>query len=185
MPLPRRLLLHICCGPCAIVPLRRLTEQGIEVTGLFSNPNIHPLQEYLRRRDGALEVAERFSVKLICKDADYDPAEFLRRVVFREAHRCFLCYQTRLERTASIARKGSFDAFSSTLLYSKRQNHAALAELGHQIAGNGACRFWYEDFRTGWREGIQTSQEWGIYRQSYCGCLYSEFERFQNELQSG
>ena len=182
MPTPKRLVLHICCGPCAIVPLRRLTEQGVEVTGLFYNPNIQPLQEYLRRREGALEVAERFGIRLICKDADYDPQSFLRRMAFREAQRCFLCYQLRLERTAAIARKGRFDAFSSTLLYSKRQKHAAIAQTGHETAGDGACRFWYADYRTGWQEGIQTSQAWGIYRQAYCGCIYSEFERFQDDL---
>ncbi len=179
-----RILLHICCGPCAIAPVRRLQEQGHQVTGLFYNPNIHPLQEYLRRRNGLREVAERLGFNVIWLDKDYDPQRWFREVTLREASRCRLCYALRLEKTRNVAKHGRFDAFSSTLLYSRMQNHEAIADLGRGIAGKGAPSFHYQDFREYWREGIETSTQWGVYRQQYCGCLYSEYERFASELRT-
>lgn len=171
-----RILLHICCGPCAIAPVRRLREEGFEVTGLFFNPNIHPLSEYLKRRDGLARVAERMDLPVIYKDDDYDPQAYFRAVAHREANRCFHCYQMRLEKTAFIAKRGRFQAFTSTLLYSKLQKHEMIARVGCDMAAHGVG-FLYRDFRPGWKEGIETSKEWGIYRQDYCGCLFSEYER--------
>ncbi len=178
-------LLHICCGPCAIHPLEQLLNQGHEVTGLYYNPNIHPLQEYLRRRKGVEQVARRLGVKVIYLDKEYSPQRYFREINMREASRCMICYGLRLEKTRSVAKRGGFDAFSSTLLYSKQQKHDAIRELATHMAGDGAPAFLYQDFRQGWRHGIETSQQWGIYRQQYCGCLYSEFERFHKELQKG
>ena len=177
-----RILLHICCGPCAIAPVRSLMERGFEVTGLFHNPNIHPLMEYRRRRDGLAQVAARLGFKVLYKDDEYVPRQWFRAVAQREDNRCFHCYAMRLERTASIARRGGFDCFSTTLLYSKFQKHEMIAGLGRDMAGGGKCAFHYEDFRTGWKEGIEASKDWGVYRQQYCGCLYSENERYANEL---
>ncbi len=178
-----KVLLHICCGPCAIFPVQELNNQGYQVTGLFYNPNIHPLREYLRRRQGLVEVAERLRLKVIYKDEEYDPVQYIRRVAFREDSRCFFCYQMRLEKTLTIAKKGGFDYFSSTLLYSKRQKHDNIAALGQDLAGQGKVRFLYQDFRQGWTQAIETSKEWGIYRQQYCGCLYSEMDRYRGELE--
>lgn len=175
-------LLHLCCGPCAIVPVQSLQEQGLKVIGLFYNPNIHPLQEYLRRRKAVSQAAERLSIDVIYKDDEYDPEHYFRQVAFRENNRCLLCYQLRLERTLSIAKRGRFTFFSTTLLYSKQQKHESVAGLARDMAGNGRVRFLDQDFRPGWREGIKTSQEWGLYRQQYCGCIYSEVERYQSEL---
>lgn len=180
----QRILLHVCCGPCAIVPAQRLIEAGWEVTALFHNPNIHPLTEYLKRREGILNVADRIGFKVICKDDEYDPQTYFRAVSQREANRCFHCYAIRLERAHSIAKRGRFDTFTSTLLYSKHQKHATIAGLGRDIAGGGSPIFHYEDYRTGWQEGIEASKTWGIYRQQYCGCLYSEYERFRKDLQN-
>ena len=178
----RRILLHICCAPCAIHPVRILKEEGFEVTGLFYNPNIQPASEYLRRRDTLAEFRERLGINVIWKDDEYDPVAWLRGAAFREESRCRICYRTRLERTVAIARRGGFEAFSTTLLYSKFQKHEAIAELGRDVAGEGKTRFLYRDFREGWREGVDTSREWGMYRQDYCGCVYSEFERRSREL---
>ncbi len=180
----KRILLHICCGPCAIYPVRQLKQQGYEVVGLFYNPNIHPLTEYLRRREGVEQVAKRLSIQVIFKDQEYDPGTFLRRVVYREANRCFYCYHLRLERTLSIARHGGFEAFSSTLLFSKQQYHDRVASLGRDLAGGGQTRFLYQDFRAGWPEGAETSKQWGVYRQQYCGCIYSEAERYAKDLRA-
>lgn len=180
----QRVILHICCGPCAIYPVQDLRGQGYEVVGLFYNPNIHPLQEYLRRRQGAMEVARRLDLKMIWKDDEYDPGLFLRHIAFREASRCHLCYQLRLDRTMSIAGRGNFDFFSTTLLYSIHQQHDRIARLGREMTGNKTLRFLDRDFRPGWKAGIEQSLEWGIYRQTYCGCLYSEVERYSSELKS-
>lgn len=177
----KRLLLHICCGPCSITTLTTLIEQGYDVTGLFYNPNIHPLTEYVKRRDGCLEVAERLGVRVIVKDDEYDPQQWFRDVAHRENNRCFHCYARRLERTARIAGKGGFDFFSTTLLYSKYQKHDEIVALSRDLEF-AKTRFLYHDFREGWQDGIETSKAWGIYRQQYCGCLYSENERYQNEL---
>lgn len=179
---PKRVLVHICCGPCSITTVMGLQEEGFEVTGLFFNPNIHPLSEYLKRRDGALQVAEKLGIRLIVKDEEYDPNTYLRATTFREENRCFHCYQLRLERAAQIARKGKFDHFTSTLLYSKMQKHEEIAALGKDMSTEKTS-FLYRDFREGWKRGIELSQKWGIYRQQYCGCIYSEYERYQKELQ--
>jgi hypothetical protein len=178
----KRVLLHICCGPCAIYPLTWLKKQGYEVVGLYYNPNIHPLQEYVRRKQALQEVAARLEVKVIFKDEDYDPGLYLRQVVFREENRCFYCYQMRLERAAAIAKRGNFDYFTTTLLYSKFQKHDQIAGLGRDLAGSGKVQFLYVDFRQGWKQGIEISKEWKIYRQQYCGCIYSEFERYKKLL---
>ena len=180
-----KILLHICCGPCAIYPIRSLQQQGFEVVGLYYNPNIHPLREYLRRREAASQVAQKLGIKLICKDDEYDPGRYLREVVHREPSRCFFCYRLRLERSLSIARRGGFEWFSSTLLSSARQKHEQIAELASSLAGGGSPAFFYQDFRAGRKEAMEISRQWEIYRQQYCGCLYSEWERYHKELDSG
>lgn len=177
-----RVLLHMCCGPCAIVPIRRLQEEGHEVTGFFWNPNIHPLREYLRRREAVQDVARELGISVICKDGEYDPKLWFRAVSFREENRCFHCYALRLERAMSIARRGRFDAMTTSILYSRKQRHDMVRQLGEDMAGGGSVRFLYRDFREGWQEGIETSKGWGVYRQQYCGCLYSEGERYAREL---
>ena len=175
------ILLHVCCGPCAIYPLKVLREQGHEITGLFFNPNIHPYQEFKRRIQALREFTEleNFSVEI---DDSYGLQEYLRRVVFHEQERCSICYDMRLARVAQSAAQGGFDAFSSTLLYSRYQNHEQIKEKGRQLAEKNSVGFLYEDFRTGWQEGIDRSKDMGLYRQPYCGCIYSEQERYDKKL---
>lgn len=175
-----RLLLHVCCGPCSIATVRMLREEGFEVTGLFINPNIHPSQEYLRRREAMQETAARLELPMIWRDDAYDMKAWLRHMAWREdpRTRCRICYATRLEPTLTVARRGGFDAFSTSLLYSRRQQHETIAEVGAGLAGDGSVSFVYRDFRTGWQEGIDTSKAWGIYRQTWCGCIFSENERY-------
>jgi len=172
-----KILLHICCAPCAIYPLEKLRREGHDVTGIFFNPNIHPYQEYKKRKDETIAYAQREGMKLICFD-DYPLEEFLRGIVFRETDRCRYCYFTRLNRTAHIARRGKFDAFTTTLLYSKFQDHEMIIDIAQSEGRSQGVAFHYEDFRAGWKEGIIESKERGMYRQQYCGCIYSEKERF-------
>lgn len=170
-------LIHICCANCLIYPLKVLREEGWETTGFFYNPNIHPYQEYVRRKETIETYTRRAGLKMIYRD-EYDLEEFLRSVVYREHERCRHCYHCRLEAAAKMARKGKFDAFTTTLLYSKHQNHSLIKEIGESLAKQFSVPFYYEDFRKWWQEGIHESKAMGLYRQQYCGCIYSEKERY-------
>lgn len=170
-------LLHICCAPCTIYPLRILQEEGGDVTGLFYNPNIHPYSEYIKRFDTLRKYAAEKELRLIA-GRDYPMEEFLRNVVFREKHRCRYCYYDRLRYAAHIAKKGKFDRFTTTLLYSKFQNHDLIRDIGNGVGREVGIPFYYNDFRVGWKEGIEISKSLEMYRQQYCGCIYSEKDRF-------
>ncbi len=172
-----KVLLHVCCGPCAIYPLSVLRGQGMEVRGLWFNPNVQPFTEWRRRLDTLEEWAADEDLPLIVMD-DYDVVAWLRRMAWREAERCRICYHQRLERAAQVARHGGFDAFTSTLLYSRRQDHDSVLDIGRAVAKDKGVDFLGTDFREGWSEGIEVSRQRGMYRQPYCGCIYSEQERF-------
>ncbi len=172
-----KILLHSCCGPCTIVPLRRLREEGADVFAVYANPNIHPYTEWERRREALERFAGKAGLRLL-PPAAYDVTGWLRQVVFREADRCRVCYFLRLRHTALLARRGRFEAFSSTLLYSKFQKHDLVREVGEAVGREVGVRFLYRDWRPGWREGVETSRAMGLYRQAYCGCIYSEQERY-------
>ncbi len=173
----RRILMHICCAPCTIYPLSRLRDSGWEVFGYFYNLNIHPYQEFQRRLKTLEEYAKMVELRLIKRD-EYDVEHFIRQVVFRETKRCYYCYAHRLEAAAKLAKKSGFHAFTTTLLYSKQQKHDLIKEIAEGISRRAGIPFYYEDFREGWNFGIEKSIELGLYRQQYCGCIYSEAERF-------
>jgi len=173
----KRILLHVCCANCAIYPLKRLEQDEIEVFGFFYNPNIHPFQEHLRRREAVESFFRSQGTRLIIQD-EYDLEGFLRDVVFREGNRCSYCYHRRLETAARTAKKGKFDAFTTTLLHSKHQRHEMIREIGGSLGRRFGIPFYYQDFRVGWKEGIEESKKLGLYRQEYCGCIYSEKERY-------
>ena len=172
-----KVLLHICCGPCSIYPLKILKNEGMDVMGFFFRHNIHPFTECIKREDTLKEYAENIELKVIYQK-DYKLEEFLRSVVFRESDRCKFCYYERLSAAAKIAKKGKFDGFTSTLLYSKFQNHELIRTTGEAIAKKEGLKFIYRDFRRGWKQGIEESKELNMYRQQYCGCIYSEKDRF-------
>lgn len=174
-----KLLLHVCCGPCAIYPLSTLREQGMTVMGYFYNPNIHPYTEWAKRRETLAAFAEAQSFKVIDENI-YDVETFLRQVVFREKKRCGVCYHERLTATARMAKKSGFDGFSTTLLYSKFQNHGLIRDIAEAAAAAAGVAFFYQDFREGWKAGIAASKAAGMYRQQYCGCIYSESERYRS-----
>ena len=201
-----KLLLHICCGPCACYPLKKLREDGIEPVGYFFNPNIHPYQEWDRRLQTAKEFAEKSHMKLETND-QFLLRDFLRRALaaeneeviptastqeealrFTEAYerikmnRCRMCYTWRLEEAARYASEHGFDAFTSTLFYSIYQQHDLMRELARHFAKTYGIHFYYVDFRSGWQEGIDISLELGLYRQGYCGCVFSEEERYSRVM---
>jgi epoxyqueuosine reductase len=172
-----KLLLHTCCGPCTIYPLQVLTKMDIQVMGFFYRHNIHPFTECLKREDTLRQYADEQGLKMIWQQ-DYQLESFLRSVAFRESERCQYCYHARLFATAKMAIKGKFDGFSSTLLYSRFQNHTLIREIGQAVAKTTGVTFFYHDFRPGWKQGIAQSKHLGMYRQSYCGCIYSEKDRY-------
>ncbi len=179
-----RILLHICCGPCGIMPIRRLLDEGFSVAGYFDNPNVQPLAEYLRRREGALRVAAEMGVDLHFphQSPEYDAEAWCRAAFAHPAGRCVYCRESRFARAAAFAGAGGFDAFSSSLLYSRRQNHEGMVEAGKAAENATGVPFLYRDFRGDWQQGISRSREWGIHRQQYCGCLFSEQERYAKDL---
>ena len=175
-----RVLFHICCANCAIYPFTRMREDGIEMTGYFFNPNIHPYQEYQKRLDTLKTYSGKTGLEILYQD-EYLLEEFLRNVAPRPEERCRYCYRVRLEATAREAKGRRFDAFSTTLLYSIYQKHPVIKEIGSRVSEEIGVPFHYEDFRTGWREGGEVSRAMGLYRQQYCGCIYSEKERYANK----
>jgi len=174
-------LLHICCGPCAIYPLEILQGKGIRVQGYFHNPNIHPYQEFKKRLETVEQLASRLDLP-VEYNREYGLREYLRRVVFNEESRCGLCYDMRLGAAAGQARKIGAEAFTSTLLYSRYQDHELIRHKAEQLAEEYKIPFYYHDFREGWQQGIDMSKEMGLYRQSYCGCIYSEQERYDKRF---
>jgi epoxyqueuosine reductase len=172
-----KILLHICCAPCTIYPLEAMTAAGHRVRGFFFNPNIHPYQEFTRRAATLEEFAAKVKLPVIW-DRSYNLEDFLRNVVFREAMRCRFCYYMRLSATAQAARRGNFDAFTSTLLYSKYQNHELIRDLAQLVVQEVGIPFYYEDFRQGWARGMDKTRKLGLYKQAYCGCIFSERDRY-------
>ncbi len=172
-----RILLHICCAPCAIYPASVLRGEGAEIHGFFYNPHIQPWQEFDRRLKTLEAYAQAEKIPLILRP-DYDPTTFFRQVAFRETSRCIYCYSLRLDAAARTAKKSRFDAFTTTLLYSKQQKHELVVSLAKEASLKYSIPFYYRDFREGWKEGQAKARNLGIYRQQYCGCVYSEMERF-------
>ncbi len=172
-----RVLLHICCGPCATFPVPQLRKEGFELMGYFFNPNVHPYTEYIKRREGLEKYAQMAELKVIY-DQKYNPVEYFQNIAYRESRRCFICYQMRLEQSAHIAKKGGFDYFSTTLLVSPYQKHLQIKEIGEAVGEKYGVPFLYRDFRPGFKETGVLSREMNLYRQQYCGCLYSEMDRY-------
>jgi predicted adenine nucleotide alpha hydrolase (AANH) superfamily ATPase len=173
-------LLHICCANCAIFPVEKIREEGHEVEGYFFNPNIHPYQEYQRRLEAMKQYSDKTGLQVIYRD-EYLLEEFLRNVSHRVNERCHYCYSLRLEATAREAKVRGFDRFSTTLLQSTHQNHDQIRETGEQVGREAGISFYYEDFRQGRKKGLEVSKALGLYRQQYCGCIYSEKERFMGK----
>jgi epoxyqueuosine reductase len=171
------ILLHTCCAPCTIFPLGRLRQAGWQVHGFFYNPHIQPYQEFQKRLTTLESFAREEDLDVIIR-ADYELEAFLRQVAFREHERCLYCYARRLEATARLAKKSRFDAFTTTLLYSRMQKHERICDLARQASKQFGIPFYYEDFRKGWKEGQEQARIQGMYRQQYCGCIYSEKERY-------
>ncbi len=173
-----KLLLHVCCGPCATASIPAFQSDDVEVTGFFYNPNIHPLLEYRRRLTGARDTAALRGIVLV-EDLSYDPEDWFAGVCVGEASRCTRCISQRLDRAAAEAAAQGCGSFATTLAISPWQDHQAIRAGGRDAADKHGVEFIYEDLRPLYGESRRLSREWGLYRQKYCGCLISEWERYR------
>ena len=170
-------LLHICCAPCSIMCIDTLRADGIEPVGYWYNPNIHPVTEYRSRRDTLIQYAKDIGMELHVRD-DYGLREFVRAIYPELENRCGVCYEMRLFEAAKFAAENGFASFSTTLLISPYQNHELLIETAEKAAKEYGIEFLYRDFRPRFREGQAKARELGLYMQKYCGCVFSEEERY-------
>ena len=176
-----RLLLHICCAPCSVACLEQLAEEGIKPVGFWYNPNIHPYQEYKARRDTLIDYADAIGLELIIHD-EYGLQKFTKAVCHDIPNRCAYCYAVRLDETARTAKEQGFQAFSTTLTVSPYQDHELIRKIGEQAAKKYGEEFCYYDFAPRFREGQQKAREAELYMQKYCGCIYSEEDRYQKQI---
>lgn len=154
----------------------KLDSRGVGLKGLWFNPNIHPEGEYALRLNTLKQLQGLWRLDIDYTDR-YGLKDYLDALEGHEGVRCEVCYRMRLEETASKAKEEGFDAFSTTLLVSPYQKHDLLVEIGNGLQEKYDVEFYYEDFRPGYREGVGISKELGLYRQRYCGCIYSRDER--------
>ncbi len=173
-----KLLMHTCCAPCSVYCIDSLRKENIEPTLYWFNPNIHPYIEYKTRRDTLKDYAKRINVNLIINE-NYGLNEFCRNVVNDLENRCTkYCYPVRLEQTVKYAKENKYDTFTSTLFVSPYQKHEELKKICENLAKKYNINFLYRDFRVGFREGQSKARDLGLYMQKYCGCIFSEEERF-------
>ncbi len=176
------LLLHICCAPCSVACLEQLAEEGIAPTGFWYNPNIHLYQEYKARRDTLIAYAEKIGLPLILKD-EYGLDQFTKAVSADIQNRCAYCYAIRLDETARTAKEQGFEAFSTTLTVSPYQDHAMIRKIGQAAGAKYGVEFRYYDFAPRFRDGQNKARALEMYMQKYCGCIYSEEERYQKQIE--
>ncbi len=175
-----KVLLHTCCCPCLIKCYETLKEEKIIPTIFWYNPNIHPWMEYNLRKDALIKYTETENLELVIND-NYGLRDFIKSIYpdFTQK-RCNYCYTSRLEETAKYASENGYEYFSTTLLISPYQNHELIKKLGYDIALKYSVKFLYRDFRPYFREGQKAARELGVYMQKYCGCVFSEEERYNS-----
>jgi hypothetical protein len=174
-----KLLLHTCCAPCIAAPYHELKKQGMDVIGFFYDPNIHPLLEFRKRRR-AVEVFQEQEKFPVIYRREYGLHEFLRQIGPDTPERCAICYRIRLDATAAAAREEGFDAFTSSLLFSRHQGHNSIAAIVKNAAEREGVAFHYVDFRHLADESQALAKKRSLYRQQYCGCIFSEYDRYKD-----
>ena len=173
-----KLLLHICCGPCSIYPFEVLEKEGFSViAGFFYNPNVHPYGEYIARKSTMEDYARKRGFRVFFHK--YDMKNFFRNICGSEEHgaRCKICWRMRLEEAARFASQNGYTHFTTTLLVSPYQDQKEVRKTGEVAAKKYGVEFISRDFRDGFRLAQDKAKDEGMYRQKYCGCLFSEQER--------
>lgn len=175
--------MHICCANCSLYPITSLKSRGINITGLWFNPNIHPYTEYSLRLDALRQLQDSWRLDINYIDY-YGLKDFIGETNNGAEDRCHVCYRMRLEETARRAKEMGLDGFTTSLLVSPYQKFDVIIETGREIENKYSVEFFAEDFRPGWKQGVQLSKNLGLYRQKYCGCIYSEAERYIKKIQN-
>lgn len=177
------LLLHSCCAPCSSAVLERISKY-FSITILFYNPNITDYEEYLKRKEELKRLIKDVNYQIEIMDCDYDKEKFIEMALGLEDKkegdiRCYKCYKLRLEKTAMIAKENNFDYFTTTLSISPYKNSKWLNEIGEELANKYNINYLYADFKkkNGYKRSIELSNIYHLYRQDYCGCIYSKVER--------
>ncbi len=177
------ILLHICCAPCATSVLVKLREAGYSVFGYFYNPSIHPWKELQRRLDALKSWAPQVDLPVVYRD-DYEPEKNIRMLL--DAHnRCQACFNDRLLATACETARQGKKKFTTTLTVSPYQNQEMILKAGNEAAEQTGTEFVLYDFRDFYRRSIEISREFGLYRQPYCGCIFSERDRYMKRKSPG
>lgn len=175
-----KLLMHACCAPCSVMCIDTLRKEGIEPTLFWYNPNIHPFREYQKRKRTLIDYADSACCRLIIIN-EYGLRKFIDEIYPDYDDRCAKCYDMRLNRTASFARENGFDAFTSTLFISPYQRHSLMKDIAEGAAERHGVQFLYRDFREYFEEGQERAKELGLYRQGFCGCIFSEEESYSKK----
>jgi len=173
----KSVLVHCCCAHCAAYTVSYWRQQGYEVGALWYNPNIHPYMEHQHRLEAMKSLAQGVDLPLIIAEG-YDIIDYFRQVVGHESQRCQYCFGLRLLRTAETAQQRDFSAFTTTLLISPHQKHDLIREVGNKIAEEKSLDFLYADLRKRYSDSRHMTKGLNLYRQQYCGCVYSEWERY-------
>ena len=175
-----KILLHACCGPCSLEPVRLLQEQGHDLTIGYMNSNIHPREEYTHRLETLLAWARAEGIPVV--EGEYDPAEWAAAVgspdTWGEGHidRCRACYRMRLEAAARYAKDAGYEALSTTLAVSPYQFTEVIHEELEAVAATYGLAVVFQDFRPFYPEATRRSRALGMYRQNFCGCAPSKAE---------
>ena len=175
----KSVLLHVCCAHCAAYTINHWREQGYNINAFWYNPNIHPYTEHEQRLEAMKALTTQSKVPLIISEG-YEIIDYFRQVVGHESERCQHCFRLRLSRTARVARERHFDAFTTTLLISPHQKHDLIREIGARVAEETGVEFLYADLRKRYSDSRHLTKPLDLYRQQYCGCVYSEWERYAN-----
>ncbi|MBO4928652.1 MAG: epoxyqueuosine reductase QueH [Clostridiales bacterium] len=168
-----KILLHACCAPCAEYPVFDLISRDMKPDVLYYNPNIHPRFEFDRRREQVVRLGELFDLSCFFVDDFRMDAWLSREWEDSYTSRCDMCYAIRMDFSARYAKEHGYDAFSTSLLVSPYQQHDKIREMASSCAERYGVRFLYMDWRPNFREGQNMAREHGLYRQKYCGCIYS------------
>ncbi|MDD4877070.1 MAG: epoxyqueuosine reductase QueH [Dehalococcoidales bacterium] len=171
------ILIHCCCAHCAAYTIYHWQQQGYEVSALWYNPNIHPYSEHQCRLEAIKLLAQKMDFPLIVA-GDYDMMDYFRQVAGNESSRCQYCFKLRLLKTAEIAQRKGFKSFTSSLLISPHQKHELLLQIGNNVAKEKNIKFLNADLRKRYSDSRHMTKRLNLYRQQYCGCIYSEWERY-------
>jgi len=174
----KKLLLHTCCAPCVTVPVERL-QPDFQITCYFYNPNIHPKKEYLKRLNELKKLLDDFHIEMIV--ADYEVKRWLQLVrgledVPEGGKRCEVCFRMRLEQTARFARENNYDAFTTVMSISPHKNADLLNRIGNELSQEFGVDYIEANFKKkdGFKRSVELSKKYNLYRQNYCGCIYSQ-----------